>query len=327
MYISFWLVKTNSGDNMILVYMENIDFMRKIINYLDNTNVKYTTNLSTNYDYILIAELNNKIINFAKEQYQIGKKIIFLSYLEEKNISFYYQRKSKKSKDYLKKLNDILLITSKVFVHFEATRKIITENKEIPVIIVPKEIPVINISKNNKDIYNKYKIKRRVKKIIVVDNEYKNIEKLYVLANTYPKYNFIYFGYNPDYLISKKQRDMINNLSSNVTLIKYNDLNVFSDVCKISDIVIFLEDYGINIDYVYITLLFKKQLVIKENKLFEDLFINSKNAYTFKSKEDLLLKFKKIVNNRVSNLTDVAYFLIKDNTFDEIIKKYNAYLI
>lgn len=327
MYISFWLVKTNSGDNMILVYMENIDFMRKIINYLDNTNVKYTTNLNNNYDYILIAELNNKVINFAKEQYQIGKKIIFLSYLEEKNISFYYQRKSKKSKDYLKKLNDILLITSKVFVHFEATRKIITENKEIPVIIVPKEIPVINISKNNKDIYNKYKIKRRVKKIIVVDNEYKNIEKLYVLANTYPKYNFIYFGYNPDYLISKKQCDMINNLPSNVTLIKYNDLNVFSDVCKISDIVIFLEDYGINIDYVYITLLFKKQLVIKENKLFEDLFINSKNAYTFKSKEDLLLKFKKIVNNRVANLTDVAYFLIKDNTFDEIIKKYNAYLI
>ncbi len=327
MYISFWLVKTNSGDNMILVYMENIDFMRKIINYLDNTNVKYTTNLNNNYDYILIAELNNKVINFTKEQYQIGKKIIFLSYLEEKNISFYYQRKSKKSKDYLKKLNDILLITSKVFVHFEATRKIITENKEIPVIIVPKEIPVINISKNNKDIYNKYKIKRRVKKIIVVDNEYKNIEKLYVLANTYPKYNFIYFGYNPDYLISKKQCDMINNLPSNVTLIKYNDLNVFSDVCKISDIVIFLEDYGINIDYVYITLLFKKQLVIKENKLFEDLFINSKNAYTFKSKEDLLLKFKKIVNNRVANLTDVAYFLIKDNTFDEIIKKYNAYLI
>ncbi|MEI3499203.1 MAG: hypothetical protein V8Q71_01650 [Bacilli bacterium] len=104
---------------------------------------------------------------------------------------------------------------------------------------MPKEIPVINISKNNKDIYNKYKIKRRVKKIIVVDNEYKNIEKLYVLANTYPKYNFIYFGYRPDYLISKKQRDMINNLPSNVTLIKYNDLNVFSDVCKISDIVIF----------------------------------------------------------------------------------------
>lgn len=91
---------------------------------------------------------------------------------------------------------------------------------------------------------------------------------------------------------------------------------------------IFLEDYGINIDYVYITLLFKKQLVIKENKLFEDLF-NSivKMHYTFKSKEDLLLKFKKIVNNRVANLTDVAYFLIKDNTFDEIIKKYNAYLI
>ena len=102
MYISFWLVKTNSGDNMILVYMENIDFMRKIINYLDNTNVKYTTNLSTNYDYILIAELNNKVINFAKEQYQIGKKIIFLSYLEEKNISFYYQRKSKNSNHFEK---------------------------------------------------------------------------------------------------------------------------------------------------------------------------------------------------------------------------------
>ena len=39
---------------------------------------------------------------------------------------------------------------------------------------------IFTILDNNKDIYNKYKIKRRVKKIILVDNEYKNIEKLYV---------------------------------------------------------------------------------------------------------------------------------------------------
>lgn len=312
---------------MILVYMDNIKFMRRIINYLDNTNIKYTTDLNTNYEYVLIAEINNKIITFAKEQYQNGKKIILLTYLEENNIAFYYQKKSKISKDYFRRLTELLSVTSKVFVNFEFTRKVIIKKKDIPVIIIPKEIPVINISKNSKDIYNKYKIKRRNKKIIIVDEEYKNIEKAYVLANMYPKYNFVYVGYKPDYLLKERYKDMLNTMPKNVTKVKYSNLNVFSDLCKISNIIVFLEDYNINIDYIYITLLFKKQLIIKENKLFEDFFINSKNVYSFKSKEDLLLKFKKIVTERVANLTDIAYLLIKDNTFDEIIKKYNAYLI
>lgn len=312
---------------MILVYIDNLDFTKRLVYYLDNTNIKYTTDLNSDYDYVLIAELNNKVIEFAKEKYQKGKKIIFLAYLEENNIALYDQKKSKISKDYFRKLNEILNITSKAFVNFEFTRKRILEKKDIPIIIIPKEIPIINISKNSKDIYNKYKVGRRKKKIIIVDEEYKNIEKMYVLANMYPKYNFIYIGYKPDYLLKDRYKDMLNTMPKNVVKIKYNDLNVFSDLCKISNIVIFLEDYKVKIDYIYITLLFKKQLIIKENKLFDDFFINSKNVYSFKSKEDLLLKFKKIITERVANLTDEAYLLIKDNTFDEIIKKYNAYLI
>ena len=89
MYISFWLVKTNSGDNMILVYMENIDFMRKIINYLDNTNVKYTTNLSTNYDYILIAELNNKVIKDETIPVEDVKRIV--DYLNQHHLEYYIE--------------------------------------------------------------------------------------------------------------------------------------------------------------------------------------------------------------------------------------------
>lgn len=312
---------------MILLYINNIEFMKQLIYYLDHTNVKYTTDLNNDYEYILIAELTPKIITFAKENYQKGKKIIFVSYLEEENISFYYHKNSKKSKQYFKNLHEILEISSKVLVHFESTRNTILEKKELPVIIIPREIPIIHINKNNKEIYNKYKIGRRKKKILIVDEDYKNIEKLNSLSTNYSKYQFLYLGYKPDYLLNEKQRKLIHSLPKNIIFIKYIDFNIFSDLCKVSNLVIFLENHKVNMNYIDTTLLFKKQLLIRENYLLEDLFINSKNVYTFKNKEELLLKFKKIITERVADLTDNGYLLIKDHTYDEIIKKYNAYLI
>ena len=133
-------------------------------------------------------------------------------------------------------------------------------------------------------------------------------------------------GYNPDYNLSLKQKNLLNDMPKNVLKIKYYDLNIFSDLAKISDIVIFTEDKNINIDYMYTILLFKKQMILKQNNLFDDFYINSKNSYIYNNKKDLELKFKKIIESRVSNLTDNAYLLIKEATFDEIIKKYNAYL-
>lgn len=312
---------------MILLYINNIEFLKKIISYLDNTNIKYTTNLNSEYEYVFIAEINNKIIDFAKDCYAKGKKIIFCSFIEEESILYYDNRRSKKSREYLKKLDTILSISTKVLVHFESTRKMIINRCDTSVVIIPKEIPIINISRNSKEIYDKYKVKKRKKKIIVVDENYSNIDKMYVLSNTYTKYNFVYIGYKPDYLLNNKEIILINSMSKNVIKVKYFDLNVFSDLCKISDIVVFLNDYRINIDYIYITLLFKKQLLIKENKLFEDFFINSKNTYTFKTRNELILKLKKVTTNRIANLSDNGYLLIKNNTFSEIIKLYNAYLI
>lgn len=312
---------------MILLYINNLKFMKKLVYYLDHTNIKYTTDLNGDYEYVIIAELSNKTIEFAKEQHQKSKKIIFLSYLEEENISFYAHRSNKASKQYNRRLHEILDITYKVLVHFQSTRKIVLEKKDVSVILIPKEIPIINISKNNKDIYHKYQISKRKKKILLIDEDYKYIDQLNVLANTYSKYQFLYIGYKPDYLLKEKQKNAIHTISKNVIPIKYIDFNVFSDLCKVSQLIVFLEGHKVNIDYIHITLLFKKQLLIKENPLFEDFFINSKNAYIFKTKEDLLLKFKKIATERVANLTDNGYLLIKDHTFDEIIKKYNAYLI
>lgn len=321
------MVKNNSGDSMILIYIHQIEFMKKLVYYLDHTNIKYTTDLDSEYDYVLIAEMSDKMIDFAKSKQRLGKQIIFVSYLEEANITFYHSKKSKISKNYNKRLNEILNISSKVFAHFEITRKIILEKKDIPVILIPREIPIINISKNNKDIYHKHKFSRRKKKILIVDEDYRYIDKINILSNIYPKYQFILFGYKPDYLLKSKQKEYLHSISKNVFPIRYLDFNVFSDLCRISNLVIFFNHRSINMDYINITLLFKKQLLLKNNPLFQDFFINSKNTYLFQTKEELLLKFKKIMTGRVSNLTDNGYLLIKDNTFDEIIKKYNAYLI
>ena len=184
-----------------------------------------------------------------------------------------------------------------------------------------KELPIINISKYNKDIYSKYDISKRKRKIIVIDLDYKNVQTVFELASKYNKYNFIYVGYKPDYLISDKNKDILYHMPKNVTKIKYLDLNIFSDICKVCYLVICFDNINLDINYLYTTMLFKKQLLIKDSVLYDDYFVNSKNSYLFKDKSDLFLRFKKIVDERVSNLSDSAYDLIKNNTNKETILK------
>ena len=298
---------------MILVYIENKEILTKTISYLENANINYVTDINLEYEYILLAEVNNKILKLMENKK--NKKIIFITYLEEENIL------NNKISEKLKKL---LNKSYKIIVSLPSIKKNLKKVTKNEIVIIEHELPIISISKSNSDIYNKYKISRRKKKIVLFDFDYNNIEIIYELAHQYKKINFVYVGFKPDYLLKEKQKDLLNNMPKNITYIKYYNFNILCDISKISYLIISFNTIDIN--YLYMILLFKKQLLIKENNKYEDYLINSKNSYIFKDNKDLLIRLNKILDNRVSNLTDNGYLLIKNNTFNEITKKYSFYI-
>lgn len=302
---------------MILVYIEDKKLLTKIVSYLESASLSYTTDLKVEYEYLLIAEANNKIIKLLDNIDLKTKKIIFISYLEEENIL-----KNKISD----KLNKILNKCYKIIVSLPSIKNILKKKIKNEIVVIERELPIINISKSNSDIYNKYKISKRKKKILLLDFDYNNIEIIHEIAHKYNKINFVYVGFKSDYLIKEKNLNLLYNMPSNVSFVKYFDFNIISDLVKISYLIINFHNIKFDINYLYMILIFKKQLLTKESNMYEDYLINSKNSYIFSDNKDLLIRLNKILEGRVANLTDNGYSLVKDNNFNEIAKKYSFYI-
>lgn len=302
---------------MILVFIENKELQTKIISYLECASISYTTNLKVDYEYIIIAESNNKVVNLLNNINLKKKKIIFITYLIEDKII------ENKIND---KINKILNKCYKIIVSLPSIKQILKKKVKNEIVIIERELPIINISKASSDIYNKYNISKRKKKILLLDFDYNNIEVIHELTNKYKKINFIYIGFKSDFLIKEKDLNLLYNMPSNVSFIKYFDFNILSDLTKICTLVINFENKNFNINYLYMILIFKKQLLTKYSNIYNDYLINSKNSYIFNDNKELLIRLNKILEGRVSNLTDNGYLLIKDNNFYEISRKYSFYI-
>lgn len=307
---------------MVLIYIENKKLLSKVVSYIENIDIPYTTDFNINFDYLIIGEINDKIIDFIKEK---NCKIIFLTYLEENNIYINRNLFNKKSIEYNEKLYRILNRCYKVIVSLPYIKNILDKNIKTDIVIIEKEIPPVIKLQNNKDIYNKYRISKVKKKALLVDFDYNNIEVIYNLALKYKKINFIFIGFKADYLLKENELNYLYKLPKNVTKIKYFNFNILSDLCKVSFLIINFEK-NIMIKYLYIFLLLKKQLVMKESLIYSDYLINSKNCYLFKDNRELFIKINKILDGRVGNLTDSGFQLVKNNSFYETIKKYSLYI-
>lgn len=307
------------GDNMMLVYIQDRVFLTKVIRNLDLANIFYTTDISDSFEYILVADMSRKTRDFIKKN--SNSKIIFMTELEEYKMYDNMMSNSKKSKSYMNTLTPFLngcykVITSNLYI-----KKMLSKNHK-NIYYIPCSLPDIAISKNNKEIFSKYNIPSRKKKIVIIDILYKHIDALFLLSEKYPKYHFIYVGYDSDYNLTARTKNFKKMLGDNITYIKYIDLNIFSDICKVSDVVIYYESFTLDREYLYIPILFKKVLMVEDILWYQDYLISSKNAYLFKNNNILDLKLSKILEHRVMNLTENAYMIVENCDLESTLKKY-----
>jgi len=272
----------------VLLQIKNKVLLLKIISYLDELNITYTTNINDEYEYIIVGELSRKNISLIEKT---DKKVIFITYLIENKIIM-------KNKFFLIKLNNILKKCFKVVVSMPSIKKIIDQEN---VIVIEKEVDNINL-------YERFKINKNKKKILIVDLEGKKYNILEELIKLYPKYEFIYLTHNEKI---KKNNHLI---------IKDSNEKNYIELIKMCSLVIIL-DTNIDISYLYPIIILKKQIIMKNSPLYDNYLINSKNIYLFQDKKELLLKLKKIIEKRVANLTDEAYELIVRNSFKKTINK------
>ena len=307
------------GDMMILVYIQKYSFLTKVIQYLNQADIQYTTDLNANFTYILLAEMNSKTLKLINEY--PDKKIIFMTHLEENKMLHYFESNQKRSRMYRNRYHSFFCKCYKLIVSLPYF-KILCKKDCDQIDVIPYEIPIINISRNTRDIYQKYHLNKRKKKIIVIDLYYDYVEFMYDMAVRYSNFEYIYMGYQPAYMLTKKQNIFLKKIPSNVTHIPYFNENIFSDICKIGYIVIDFTSYLLSRSYLYISLSFKNQLLLLDMPIYQDFLIPSKHCYFFRTKEELLLRLGKIIDDRTMNLTDVGYDLIRNYTFYEIVQKY-----
>lgn len=305
---------------MILVFIENKTYLTKVLSYLDEANLPYTTDLEREHEILVVAENSNKVKALIQEN--VTKKIIFLTELEEPKLIKHMSKNTKSGKNYLLQIRRLFNQCDRIVVTMPSMLKLLKKRCKREIIVLPRELPIINISKSNKDIYEKYHLQKRSKRILIIDYHYEHLDYVHALAGTYPKEQFILLGYQPEYLMSHKNKDLYHTLPKNVVKQKYLDFNLYSDLSKVAWLVIYFYAGELSNCYLDITLLLKRQLLIEYHLYYQDYFVNSKNAYLFGSQEELLLRFKKLMEDRVANLTDNGYDLIAGNTHKKIIQKW-----
>jgi len=307
---------------MNLVYIENRILLGKIMTYLKKNETPFTTKLDDNIDAVIFAEITPKIIKKIEYYKSLGKKIIYILYLEENKIYIQSKLNNKNSRNYMDKIHKIIDLSDYVIASLPFFKSLLGEKIKI----IENELEEFNLIKQTNDILKKHSLKRRKKKILIIDFDYNYLDYVEEVVDKYPKLEYIYLGLKPDYLLSLKDQTRIKKLENKVKFIHYYNSNNIVEFIQISNMVLNFENIKLDIKYIYIIFLLKKEIVMKDYSLYEDYLINSKNIYTFKTKDGLLKKLNKIEHNRLSNLTDNAYDLVRNCMEVEILKKWKLLL-
>lgn len=291
MYKKIKSKKNINGDNM-LVYIENKKHLAQVLNLLDLANISYTTNLKAHYSTVLITNINNKILKIIN-----NKKVILLTFFIEEDIL--------NNKLVIPKINNLKIITNLSIL-----------NKNEDVYYIPKTIPYI-ITKKNKLIYDKYKLIKNKKRLIIIDYALEYINEVEKIKENY-NYEIIYIGYRK---VTKEESEIL----KKYIWIKYIDYINFNYLCNISSLVIIFNN-DVDIRYLYIAILTHTELFMIDDNIHKNYLISCKHYYGFNNIKNLLIKMQKLFTERTSSLNDNAYFLISKNTETEYLNKLKKFL-
>lgn len=289
---------------MNLVYIENKEFLAKIVTYLDFENINYTFDVFSHFDCLIISQFNKKTLELIEK----SKRVIYIAYLDEIKLYNNYLKKNKKASLYISKMKENFSKCNVVITSLPFFKKVLNCKK---IMVIPYENLCVGLCKNK--IFN---IRKKV--ITIIDSNYKYLDYYFDLIHN-SNLNYELIGFNSD--LSKRDKSLLNDLPKNLNLIKYCNERILQNYINNSQLIIYFDNIIESSNYLNICLNLKKNILLLDSELCNDYLIDNKNIYLF-SLNNFEKKFNRIIKNRVCNLGVEGYNLVKENTFKKIADKF-----
>lgn len=305
---------------MVLFDFHSTPFLAYLEFCFDQTDLTYTTDPKMPFTILALDYVVKDISSLPKT-----KSIVFFMQQEEVDFVNAWGKKSKKSKSYLDQLQNFLARCNLVLVSHEGIATLVRQITKTSIGVVPQELPIINISRARQELYQRYQISKRKKKILILDQHYRYTKWIYILAKKYPKYNFLYLGYVREKDQLKRTREAFEQLPSNVSKIKYFDFDTFSDLCKMSKLIISFDDLIEQFAYLSLILFFQKDFILKKTFYYEQYLEHKVNCYFFDTAEQFYTLVPNLLEDKIKHVGEQGYQLVKQNSFEQVVQKYKFY--
>ena len=294
------------------------------IKALESAGIDYTLDLKDDYDILHINTYFPISYEVAKKAKKKGKKIVYHAHSTEedyKNGFILSKQTAPIFKKWLIKcynLGDVIVTptpySKKLLENYGIDKKIYSISNGIEIEKFKKNI------ENGKKFRKKYGYTKDDKVIIGIGLyiERKGIVDFVELAKRLPEYKFIWFGYSSLKAATKPVKDAVNTKLDNLIFAGYVEQEIISWAMSGCDLYIFPtleETEGIPIIEACAA---KCRTLIRDIPVFDNWLKDGKNTYKAKNIGEFENKIKKIINNKLPDLTEESYKVAEERRIEKI---------
>ena len=294
---------------------------------LKKVHVPYTTNEKDDYDIIHINTIFPKSVIIAKMAKSKGKKVIFHAHSTEEDFknSFKFSNGFAPAfKQWLKFAygQADLIITptpysKKLLESYNLGKEIIDISNGIDLDFFKRT------EEGAKAFRQKYGFKKDDKVIMAVGLyiERKGILEFLELAKRMPEYKFIWFGYTSPALTTIKVNEAMKHKSSNVYFPGYVNSSELKDAYSGCDVYIFPTKEETEGIVLLEALAMKTKTIISDIPIYDSWLLDGVNIYKAKNTLEFEDKIKKIIDNKLPDLTEEGYKVAENRSIESIGRK------
>ncbi|MCI8588938.1 MAG: glycosyltransferase family 4 protein [Bacilli bacterium] len=296
---------------------------------LERENIEYTLNPKDDYDILHINTYFLKSYFLARKAKRLGKKIVYHAHSTEedyKNGFILSHQTSKLFKWWLTRcysMGDVLITPTPY------SKKLLQsypglENKKIYAISNGIDLDFFCSNKKyGEEFRKKYGYSKKDKVIIGIGLyiERKGIVDFVELAKRLPQYKFIWFGYSPLSVATKKVRDAVHTTLDNLTFAGYVEREEIRAALNGCDLYLFPtleETEGIPIIEACAC---QTDAIIRDIPIFEEWFQEGYDVYKAKDLDEFEKKIKDFLDGKLPSLVKNALPQAKERDIQEVGKK------
>lgn len=328
---------TLTGDNVkVLLYTENEKMISKSglgkaikhqINALEENNIEYTIDPKDDYDIVHINYYGPASYALAKKAKKLGKKVIYHAHSTEEDFRNSFILSNQIAPMFKKWLIKCYTLGDHILTPTPYSKKLLLGyGITNPITDISNGINV-NFFKHSDEkgkMFRKdygYKDTDKVIMGVGLYIERKGILDFVELAKRLPQYKFIWFGYSPLAASPLKIREAVNTKLDNLVFAGYVEPEVITRAYSGCDLYLFPtleETEGIPILEACAA---KIPALIRDIPVFDEWLLDGVNVYKAKNIDEFEDKIKKILENKLPNLTNAGYKVAQERDIKLVGKK------